>query len=393
MNVKNKEYTLLDSVLVPLVVVTPLFTDENCVKDFTVEYVNKSCKNISCGDFAVNTKCSDYLQNTTKNISAFISMFYKLSDDESVIVSIYISPSKSKYLVKANKFQDNLCMLTFFEMVAKVNPVDGFLSSRYHTPNLRQSLISEKLSTAIMGKNFHLFFQPQYSISDNRLRGFEALIRWTDSDLGIVSPESFIPIAEKSNFIIRLGWWILETAISVLRFWQKEYGFDGILSVNVSPVQLKEKNFITIFLSLLKIYQIDPGTLEIEITENILIDDMQHTVSIFQEMKKNHVLVSIDDFGTGYCSLKYLQLLPVNTLKLDKSLIDGITSEDKISANIAITIINLAHKLGLETIAEGVEDESQLKILHSMNCKTVQGYLRGRPMNRSHCETLLKKYA
>ena len=161
------------------------------------------------------------------------------------------------------------------------------------------------------------------------------------------------------------------------------------MSVNVSPVQLSQDTFIFELNNLIQKYEIDPNLLEIEITEGVMINNMNETIDKLQALKDMGVKVSLDDFGTGYSSLNYLQMLPLNTLKIDKSFISNITSEDGVQANITTSIISMVKKMGLETIAEGVEQPEQLELLNKFECDNVQGYLRGKPMPVHLCEEYL----
>lgn len=254
---------------------------------------------------------------------------------------------------------------------------------------LRHLTLESKMSSAIMDSAFKQVYQPQFDVHTGKLRGFEALIRWTDPELGEIPPSIFIPLAEESGFIISIGHWVLTTALSTIKTWQEKYNFNGIMSVNVSPIQLNQTNFIFELNDLIQEYGINPDLLEIEITEGVMINNMNETIDKLQALKDMGIRVSLDDFGTGYSSLSYLQMLPLNTLKIDKSFINNITSEDGIQANITSSIINMVKQMGLETIAEGVEYPEQLDLLHKFNCNIVQGFLQGKPMSLSRCEEYL----
>lgn len=161
------------------------------------------------------------------------------------------------------------------------------------------------------------------------------------------------------------------------------------MSINISPVQMRQENFLSELADTISKYDIAPDTIEIEITEGVMIDNMRMTVQTLAYIKNMGLRVSLDDFGTGYSSLSYLQMLPLDTLKIDKSFINNITAPDGIQANITNSIINMVSKMGLDTIAEGVEDSEQLSLLKKFNCSIVQGYLRGKPMTGERCEAYL----
>lgn len=246
-----------------------------------------------------------------------------------------------------------------------------------------------KMSAAIMHNDFYLMYQPQFDIKTGELRGFEALLRWHDKELGDIGPAVFIPIAEETGMILEIGDWVLNTAFSTLKNWQQKYAFDGVISVNISPMQLKQPNFIEIIRNLLIKYNLNPDSVEIEITEGIMIDNMEEAVEKLGMLKNMGLQISLDDFGTGYSSLSYLQMLPLNTLKIDKSFINGITEKNGVQANITNSIITMVTKMGLKTIAEGVEKTEQLELLKDFNCHIVQGYLRGKPMPEMNCAAYL----
>ena len=249
--------------------------------------------------------------------------------------------------------------------------------------------IESKLSTAMLNNAFQLYFQPQFDVATSSLRGFEALIRWHDDDLGWISPERFIPLAEESRLVIPLGDWVMETAIKTIREWEENYDFDGIVSVNVSPLQFKKENFIDELVKKINRYAIQARHLEIEITEGMLIDNVEETIAKLNEIREMGIGISLDDFGTGYSSLRYLQILPLTTLKIDKSFISNIASKSGVEANITESIVNLVSKMGLDTIAEGVETTAQLDILKKFNCHSVQGFLKGKPMPVERCSRML----
>lgn len=254
---------------------------------------------------------------------------------------------------------------------------------------LRRVIYKTKMPAAFEKGEFELFFQPQFDIASNELRGFEALLRWNEPEFGKISPEEFIPIAEESGFINTLGAWVLKKAFTCQREWEDKYDYRGVMSVNASPVQLMEEGFISLLDSVVKETGVEPSHVEIEVTEGVLIDDTDKAVEILEQVKQRGFGISLDDFGTGYSSLRYLQILPLTTLKIDKSFIQSITESDGVSENITNSIISMVTKMGLDTIAEGVEKVDQLKILQELNCKTVQGFLRGKPMSQAVIEDYL----
>ena len=239
--------------------------------------------------------------------------------------------------------------------------------------------LEQKLKTTVDTLGFMLYYQPQYYSEKKELRGVEALIRWQLANGEYVSPGEFIPMAEKNGCIVNIGTWVIKHALADYTVWKNEYGYDGIISINISAIQLREKNFKDTLLHYVEINNLTPEHIEIEITESVLIEDFESTISILEELRNRGFKVSQDDFGTGYSSLSYLRDRPIDTLKIDKSFVDTILLDDSTSI-ITDAVITMVKKLGLETIAEGVETEEQFEYLKNMHCDNIQGFLLGKPM-------------
>lgn len=285
-------------------------------------------------------------------------------------------------------------LLKFADLAVKTAKRNGkntvvFFEQRMYADFLRRSLLQQKLIIAAANGSFEQYYQPQFSLSSDRLRGFEALLRWNDPTMGMISPDEFIPIAEETHVICELGSWVLHRACETLRTWREQYGFEGIMSVNVSPSQLLGNGFIEDLEETIADYGVQPGSLEVEITEGIFIHDIGRIVPLLQQIRQLGVLVSLDDFGTGYSSFRYLQFLPIDTLKVDKAFVANLTENPNMQAKLTESIISLGNKLELETIAEGVEREEQLKVLKTMHCSVLQGFYRGKPMPKGKCDAVL----
>ena len=285
-------------------------------------------------------------------------------------------------------------MIRFADMAVHYAKKNGKNSFVYFEPEMHRVFIQHltlqtKMNAALLESSFTQYYQPQFDIQSGKLRGFEALIRWNDEELGSIAPSIFIPLAEESGLIVPIGRWVLRTAMTTLKTWQAKYNFRGIISVNVSPIQLLSDSFISELEEMLIEYKVDPELLEIEITEGVMINNMGDAIDKLRHIKAMGLRVSLDDFGTGYSSLSYLQMLPLNTLKIDKAFINDITSKDGVQATITRSIIDMVEKMGLETIAEGVENKEQLELLHKFNCNFVQGFLRGKPMPYNLCDAYL----
>ncbi len=240
-------------------------------------------------------------------------------------------------------------------------------------------LLENYLHQVLVRKELSVVFQPQMSSEDGGLRGFEALARWTTKKMGPIPPKDFIPIAEETGMIISMGEWILRSACTQCKEWMDESQSTFILSVNVSAVQIVDVGFVAMVDRVLKETGFDPQCLEFEVTESMFISSMDYAVDALSEIKKKGIKIALDDFGTGYASLSYLQSLPIDVIKIDKTFIDGI-EEDRQQV-VVKALVDISHELSLKVIAEGVEKQEQLAILKEVNCDYVQGYLLSKPLD------------
>lgn len=247
-----------------------------------------------------------------------------------------------------------------------------------------QFKLQNDLKSALQNSEFILFYQPQIDLLTNRIIGAEALIRWKHQQMGMVPPMSFIPLAESSGLIVQIGQWVIEEACRQAAAWQRS-GIDITVAVNISAVQFKRRNLGTIVTDALAASGLNPSSLELELTESVMMHDVESTLLTVRNLKSLGVQLSIDDFGTGYSSLAYLKRFAVNKLKIDQSFVRNII-EDKEDAIIVKTIIQMAKNLNLKTIAEGVEDAEVLAAIKTCGCDEVQGYHFAKPMEASEFE-------
>ncbi|KAA9000959.1 EAL domain-containing protein [Paenibacillus spiritus] len=257
-----------------------------------------------------------------------------------------------------------------------------------HTEFNERLHLEKHLRGALENKEFELFYQPQVDIAGGQISGFEALIRWNSPELGFVSPLAFIRIAEDSRLIVPIGEWVLREACRFLGDVQAKKSCTYKISVNISVIQLLQDDFVEIVLDAAQESRIEPGCLELEITESVFMESYERIVGKLERLKAEGFRIALDDFGKGYSSLSYLQQLPLSTLKVDKAFIDPLT-EDAYSQTFIRTIVALGHDMGLEVVAEGVERSSQLEILEHTGCDKVQGYLISRPVPEKHALELL----
>lgn len=253
---------------------------------------------------------------------------------------------------------------------------------------LKKSEMEKEIRKAIKNREFLLYYQPQVDVTTNKIVSFEALIRWNSSKLGWVRPDQFIGLAEETGLIVTIGEWVFREACIQNVLWKsKGYDFDFI-SVNVSTVQLKNSNFIDMVEKTLEETGVDPDSIEIEITESVAMESLEENIRVINRLKSMNIRIALDDFGSGYSSLNYLKSIPINTIKIDKTFIDGIC-EDSYESIITEQIINLAHRMKLDVIAEGVEFEDQFILLKLKKCNKIQGYYFGKPMPAKDIESIL----
>ena len=323
-------------------------------------------------------------RNTLLNTGDVILEIFN-ADGIQFSAGLSVFPEDSESAEELIKFAD----MAMHDVKKKSKNDLGFFQATMQERFVARLKIQSRLNDALENNRFQLYYQPQFDVSSGKLRGFEALLRWHDEELGWINPEQFIPIAEETRLVVSIGDWVMRTALATLSAWKDKYGFDGIMSVNVSPVQLRKPTFLYDLQEMMQANHTEPKNLEIEITEGMLIENKDEAISLLKRIRDMGIGVSLDDFGTGYSSLSYLQALPITTLKIDKSFISNITAKDGVEANITDSIISMVSKMGLDTIAEGVEKPEQLELLQRIKCHNVQGFLKGKPMSLDRCEKVL----
>lgn len=255
---------------------------------------------------------------------------------------------------------------------------------QFYTPAMNKRALEclemeNGLQRALERQEFIIYYQPQININDGSIIGVEALLRWQHPEKGMISPSEFIPVAEENGLIIPIGEWVLKTACAQNKAWQTA-GFPPVrVAVNLSARQFQQQNLVETVARTLQETGLAPQWLELEITETIAMQDIDFTKKVLQELQEMGIHISLDDFGIGFCSMSYLKNFPVKTLKIDRSFVNGITT-DFYDAAIVKTITSLAHNLKLRVIAEGVETEAQLEFLKERQCLEVQGFLFSKPV-------------
>ncbi len=255
-----------------------------------------------------------------------------------------------------------------------------------------RATLSGALRKALDRGELRLVYQPRMALSPRRITGVEALLRWESQEHGSIQPSDFIPLAEETGQILEIGEWVLREACMTLRRWH-QHGLDHLgMSVNMSVLQLLRGDFPDVVRRVLADAGVPAQSLELELTESVLMANAEQTAGKLQAFRELGVLLSIDDFGTGYSSLAYLKRLPITTIKIDKAFIGDLVRDPE-DAAITSTVITMAHSLGLNVVAEGVETEEQLRFLVDHGCDEVQGYLLSRPLEAHACAAFIRGWS
>ncbi len=252
----------------------------------------------------------------------------------------------------------------------------------------RRLLLEKHLRNALRLNEFSLVFQPKIEVLTGTIVGVEALIRWNNPVLGFVPPDEFIPIAEESSLILKIGDWVAKTCIQQLVLWRKTKHKNLHIAINVSSQQLQHPSFLQSITQMMKQESLAPNLLEIELTERTIMSNAEENIIRFNEIREQGFELSVDDFGTGYSSLSYLKKFPLSIIKIDKSFIDGLPMDEE-DASIAKAILSLSHNLNMKVVAEGVETAEQLTFLKNLNCNLAQGYHISRPLTIQNLEAWL----
>jgi len=252
-----------------------------------------------------------------------------------------------------------------------------------------ESLAMEnRLRRALDDGTLALHYQPKIDVATGEVAGLEALIRWNDAELGAVPPSRFVSLLEETGMILAAGRWALHKAVADIRRWQGLGLNVPRTSVNVSALQLRQTDFVDSVLEAIAELGGKAPLLDLEITESVLVDDIDEGTRKLQALRRAGVEVSVDDFGTGFCSLSYLARLPVDTLKIDRSFVVRMRDAGY-PRNIVAMIVSLAHTLGLRVVAEGVEDDEQVRLLRELGCDQIQGFYVSRPVPPEDVDAML----
>ncbi len=302
--------------------------------------------------------------------------------------SIGIAPSTTGYDNPADIMRDADTAMYRAKTLGK-NRYEVFDKAMHEVAiNLLQ--METDLRHALEREEFFIQYQPIVSLHNFSLRGFEALLRWRHRDRGLISPLDFIPIAEDTGQIIHIGHWVLKEACRQMQRWQREYGDENplFISVNLSGKQFAQPDLIDQVKHIIRETRLSPRGLKLEITESVVMENIETATEMLQQLRDLGVQLSIDDFGTGYSSLSYLHRFPIDTLKIDRSFVIRMIDNNE-NLEIVRTIVMLAQNLGMDVIAEGVETKEQLALLRKLKCENGQGYYFSKPLDVKAAETLL----
>lgn len=331
------------------------------------------------------------VQNIYSAITNRMKQGIVLSTGQELFLSISIGVAEYPEAAKTAIELINCAEIVMFKAKDKGKAGIQYFDAPILQEFMQNADIDNKLKDVVSAvRNFEMYFQPQYNASNGRLRGVEALLRWHDENGKLIRPDVFIPVAEKNGTIVAIGRWIIDECLRCHAKWKEKYGYSMIMSINISAIQYKRKDFVSVIMNAVQKYKIDPGEVELEITESVLIEDLDEVKEKLQTLREYGIRISLDDFGTGFSSLSYLKGLPIDTLKIDKSFVDNIEGDDS-SRVIVDSIVGLVNKLGYETVAEGVETEGQFTYLKNIGCDMIQGFLLGKPMPESEIDKLLIK--
>lgn len=344
-------------------------------------------------EFAVllsGIKDKEEASNIIETIETMLTQPIKLGNNEVIVsasIGVTLAPFDSMEEETLLKHAD----LAMYEAKGKGKNTSHFYTKELDFAAKERMVIENELRIAIKEQQLLLHFQPQVNIETDTVVGLEALVRWVHPEKGMISPARFIPVAETTGQIVAIGEFVLHEACKVLARLQKE-GYEGKLSVNISSRQLKDINLCTQLEYSIEQTGIEPSKLDIEITESMLMGDVEAAIRQLHEFKKLGVSLSIDDFGTGYSSLSYLKRFPVDTLKIDRSFIKDIP-QDRDDMEISSAIIAMAQKLNLKLVAEGVETLEQIEFLRKNFCYVIQGYYFSQPLPDDKIEGFLQDFA
>jgi len=265
-----------------------------------------------------------------------------------------------------------------------------FFSSSMNESAVRRLQVESLIRQALKNDWFEVYYQPKINVKTREIAGMEALVRLIHPELGMISPNEFIPIAEDTGLVIAIGEKVLDKACYATQQWRKSGLFNGRVAVNLAAKQFTQTNLLERIDHILECTQLPIANLEFEITEGTVIEDPEMAITTMKKLTDKGIHLALDDFGTGYSSLSYLKRFPIHTLKIDKAFIDDLSLENG-ERHMVASIISIAHNMGLTVVAEGVEEEKQVEMLEDLNCEVIQGFYFSRPLSEADFTSFLLK--
>lgn len=327
------------------------------------------------------------LQMVQHMLAAFTQPFQLESREVFITVSIGVAIGHVEYTQPEHILRD--ADMAMYRAKASGNEPYQIFDPALHQNALKRLQLEIDLRKAIHQEELIVHYQPIMAIDTGKMVGLEALVRWLHPQHGLISPLSFIPIAEETGLICQIGRWVLKESCQQLRHWQKEVAALPLtMSVNLSARQFAQTDLVAQIDQVLTETQLSPEYLKLEITESTIMENAQSAATVLQALRKRHIQLSLDDFGTGYSSLSYLHSFPVDTLKIDRSFVNRM-GEQADDLGLVPLIINIAHTMGMNVVAEGIETQKQLDHLRALNCDFGQGFFFFRPMDAEKISALL----
>ncbi len=333
-----------------------------------------------------NVKSSESIEDITTRIHAvmkepFVLKEYEVYTTASIGISNYPKDGETPDILLKN------ADIAMYDAKNSGRSRSSFYSEKMTVSSANRLMLEGELHKALENRELYMLYQPQVAIQNEKLVGVEALIRWNHPRRGLVSPIEFIPIAENNGLIMLIGEWIIDQACEQLATWQNTDMRNITISINISAKQLLHQDLYSYIEEAVEREGINTALLELEITESVVMENINETVKILAKLKKLGVSIAIDDFGTGYSSLSYLKKLPIDKLKIDREFIKDIP-QDRDDVAITKAIINLASSLSLKIIAEGPETKEHIKFLKDANCDIAQGFFYSKPISAKDVEEL-----
>lgn len=331
----------------------------------------------------------DYFKN---NIERKIKRFVRLRELESCDIYNSVNVGISIYLDHGYSAKEliNKAKIAMYKAKELGRNKCYFFQDNIYKEMIEKKEIEKSLRNALKNNELLIYYQPQVDMTTSKIYGVEALLRWNSPKYGYMQPGKFISIAEETGIIMEIGEWILREVCIQAKKWQND-GFNIKMSINISAIQLQYKGFLNSIKKIINETNTEPSLIEFEITESILIESTKEVQKILSEIKNMGIKISLDDFGTGYSSLIYLNKFPIDTIKIDRSFVQDLFMSPKKTA-IVEGIIHIAQNIGMDVIAEGIENKKELHILKEINCNRGQGYIYSKPLPINEIEIFLNKF-